>query len=155
MRNFCLVARVMTAASGSKLPPAAAVITLAISARARITVRTLESLGFGEKHPKKRVRFAYKSFKLWGNHPKSSSVPGNKRNEDTRLGGLHGAHCTGSPTPAPRAQARTCPLARRLVAASSARARLPLPPLPLLGHHPKNETTACFLLFLAQYSRCW
>ena len=64
------------------------------SARARIALRTLESLIFGDKHPKISVRFVYKSLKFWEHHSKNSLVLGFRRTQDTRLGGSHG---TGAP----------------------------------------------------------
>ena len=63
------------------------------AAQSRITVRTLEALTFGGKHPKKRVRFAYTSLNLWGNHSKHCSVPETKRNRGwgDRTVGVHDA----------------------------------------------------------------
>ena len=51
-------------------------------ARARIAVKTLESLIFDEKCAKVVVRFAHKTLKLRNQHPKITPVLGIKRNEE-------------------------------------------------------------------------
>ena len=61
-RGGGMVARGGGVASAMPLPSSVSLVTTPIcglAARPRITVRTLESLIFGEKNAKKSVRFAY------------------------------------------------------------------------------------------------
>ena len=57
-----------------------------IRARAQITVRSLESFTFDDKHAKKLVRSAHKNLNSVKRYPERLAVPGIKRNKDTRLG---------------------------------------------------------------------
>ena len=52
-----------------------------VTVRARITVKTLDSLIFGKKNAEKLVQF-----QIVGNRPKNSSVPGIKRGWGARTG---------------------------------------------------------------------